>query len=295
MPGSSPKALAKARTLDADVVILDLEDAVAPSSKASARESVVAEVAKGGYACEVIVRVNGAGTPYYEDDMKAVASVASHIQGVCLPKVESAAALTDARERLARAGGSPASPAFSLPLWAMIETPKGVFNAYETVGRGFSSLKYAGLAGLIAGTSDLTKDLKARHTSDRSPMLFSLSAIVLAARAAGIAALDGVHLDIHNATEFAAHCEQGRSLGFDGKTLIHPSQIEAANRTFGPSDADVALARRIVAAHAEAASRGSGVVLVDGRLVEALHVQEALGTIALHEAIAARARARSAV
>lgn len=289
MPGSNAKALAKARTLEADGVILDLEDAVAPSAKGDARALVAAEVARGGFGRkEVIVRVNGPDTPWYKEDVAAVAGVAASapphalLSAVLLPKVESPAAVKDLRAALT-AGGAPPS----LPIWAMIETPRGVLRAGDiTEGCCGASGRAVGLRCLVAGTSDLTKDLRAKHTRDRHPMLTALSMIVLAARSApGCSVLDGVHLDLSDAQGFAQACAQGRQLGFDGKTLIHPSQIPDANAAFAPSETDVATARRRLLAHAEAEAKGAGVVVVDGRLIENLHVQEAHATVALHEAI----------
>jgi len=286
VPGSSAKALAKARTLAAaDGLLLDLEDAVAPSAKAAARALVVEAVRAGFLAgAAVTVRVNGAGTPWHRDDLEAVAAVASCLHGVCLPKVESAAPLADARAVLRHHGGAAAE---RLPLWAMVETPRGVARASAWAEQG---ARRHGLACLVAGTSDLTKELRARHTRDRAPLVTALSMVVLAARAAGVAALDGVHLDLADADgALAEACAQGRALGFDGKTLIHPGQIAVANAAFGPSPAEVELATRLVQAHADATARGAGVVVVDGRLVEGLHVQEARVVLALHAAVFARA------
>jgi citrate lyase subunit beta / citryl-CoA lyase len=299
MPGSNAKALAKARGLPADGLILDLEDAVAPAAKGDARALVVAAVATGGYGRrEVVVRINGPDTPWYADDVAAVGALAAEaarhtpgqqaqLSAVLLPKVESPRQLDDLRARLAAAGAPP-----SLPLWAMIETPRGVLRAAEIAAAGGGSGGGGGrVACLVAGTSDLTKDLRARHTDDRAPLLHALAAIVLAARAAPApcGVLDGVQLDLTDADGFASACRQGRELGFDGKTLIHPGQVAAANAAFAPSAAEVDAARRILAAHAAATAAGSGVVVVDGRLVEGLHVAEAADTVALAEAVAAMA------
>lgn len=276
MPGSNARALEKGRTLAADVLILDLEDAVAPDAKATARATVVAALAqRAAYAPrELVVRVNGQDTPWGEDDLRAVAAAGA--DAVLLPKVEGTAAVARARASLA-AAGAPAD----LPIWCMIETPRGVLRAAEIAAAD-------SVACLVMGTSDLTKDLHALATADRLPMLLALQTGVLAARAAGIAVLDGVHLDLADAPGLRAACRQGRELGFDGKTLIHPSQIEAANAAFGPGPAELEQARRIVAAYAQARAEGAGVAVLDGRLVEALHVREAERLLALAAAIAGR-------
>ena len=276
MPGSNARALEKGRTLPADGLILDLEDAVAPSAKEVARRLVVSALAAGGFgAREVVVRVNGPDTPWGRDDL--VAAARSGAAAVLLPKVESAADVRAVALALDAAGAPPA-----LRLWCMIETPRGVLAAPEIASAT------PRLACLVAGTSDLVKDLRARHTPGRVEVLASLSLIVLAARANGLAALDGVHLDLADDAGLEAACRQGRDLGFDGKTLIHPRTIDVANRVFAPDAAEIAAARRIIAAHAEAEAAGKAVVVVEGRLVEALHVAEARRVVALAEAIAAR-------
>ena len=276
MPGSNARALEKARTLPADGLILDLEDAVAPAAKQEARALVVAALAAGGYGHrETVVRVNGAATPWGADDLAAAAR--SGADAVLLPKVERAEDVRAAERALDAAGAPP-----SLRLWCMIETPRGVLAVAEIAAAT------PRLACLVAGTSDLVKDLRARHTPGRAEVLASLSLVVLAARANGLAALDGVHLDLGDDAGFEAACAQGRELGFDGKTLIHPRTIDAANRAFAPGADEVEAARRIISAHAEADRAGSGVVVVDGRLVEALHVEAARRTVELAEAIAAR-------
>ena len=276
LPASNARALEKARALPADGLIVDLEDAVAPAAKEAARAQVVAALREGGFGPrEVVVRVNGLETPWGRADLSALARAGA--DAVCLPKVESAAAVRAAEDALV-AGGAPED----LALWCMIETPRGVLAAAEIGGAS------ARVACLVAGTSDLVKDLHARHTAGRAEVLTALSLVVLAARAHGLAALDGVHLDLDDEPGLEAACAQGRDLGFDGKTLVHPRQIEAANRAFAPSAAEVDAARRVIAAHAEAVAAGRGVTVVDGRLVEALHVEEARRRVALAEAIAAR-------
>lgn len=275
MPASNARALEKARTLAADVLIFDLEDAVAPEAKPAARDAAVAAVKGGGYGPrEILIRANGLDTPWCAADLAGIA--ASGAQGVVLPKVNSA---DDIRRAEASLAGAPES----LMLWAMIETPRGVLDAHQIAAAGTR------LAGLIVGTADLAKDLRCAHPADRWPMLHALQTCVLAARAHDLAVLDGVHLDIADMSGFDAACRQGRDLGFDGKTLIHPCQIAGANAAFSPSADELARARRIVSAHAAAAAQGKGVTLLDGRLVEALHVREAQRVIAQAETIAARA------
>jgi citrate lyase subunit beta/citryl-CoA lyase len=273
MPGSNPRALEKARSLPADGLIFDLEDAVAPQAKENARTIVAAALAEGGYGSrELVLRVNALDTPWGHADLAAAARMP--LDAVLLPKVESAEgvrlslSLLDAlgaRERLA--------------VWCMLETPLGILYAREIAAAS------PRLAALVLGTSDLTKDLHAIATRDRLPLLTSLGLAILAARAHGLAVLDGVHLDLADDEGFAASCRQGRELGFDGKTLIHPKQIGAANTAFAPSAAEIAWSRRVITAHAEAAAAGKGVVLVDGRLIENLHVENARRIAALAEAI----------
>ena len=275
MPGANARALDKARGLPADVLIFDLEDAVAPDAKATARAQVAAAVRQGGYgARELLVRVNGLATEWGHADLDVVAGLA--IDGVVLPKVERAETVRDAEARLVAAGA-----AARVALWCMIETPLGALHVEAIAG---SSPR---LAGLVMGTSDLAKDLNAAHTRERLPLLTALGLALLAARAYGLAILDGVQLDLADDAGFAAACRQGRELGFDGKTLIHPKTIETANRSFAPAPDEVAWARRIIAAHDEAVAAGKGVVLVDGTLIENLHVDSARRLIALADRIAA--------
>jgi citrate lyase subunit beta / citryl-CoA lyase len=276
MPGSNPRALEKGRSLPADVLILDLEDAVAPDAKPQGREAIrQALAAKPAYGRrELVVRVDGLDTPWGHDDLAAVATAGA--DAVLLPKVESADAVRRACTVL-DAAGAPGG----LPLWCMMETPRGVLRA-EAIA------DHPRVTCLVMGTSDLTKDLQALHTGQRLPMLPALGLCLLAARAARIAIVDGVYLDLTDEVGFAASCRQGRELGFDGKTLIHPKQIEPANAAFGPSPEAVAQARRIIAAFAAARAAGKGVVVIDGKLVENLHVAEA-HRLQLAEAIASRA------
>lgn len=274
MPGSNARALEKAKDLPADGLILDLEDAVAPDAKATARDQVAAAVRRGGFGRrEVLVRVNGPDTPWGPDDMAAIAGCGA--DGVVLPKVRSPADVLAAIQALDAAGGPT-----DLPVWAMMETPQGILNAREIAGC------HPRLAGLILGTADLAKDLGCAHTPDRLPFLTSFGLCLLAGRAHGLAVLDGVHLELEDSAGLEAACRQGRDLGFDGKTLIHPRQIAAANAAFAPTQEEVAAARRLIAAYAEAEAAGRGVVVLDGRLVERLHVEQARRLLALAEAVA---------
>jgi citrate lyase subunit beta/citryl-CoA lyase len=273
VPGSNQRALDKARSLDADILIFDFEDGVAPDRKEDARRQVTAALKAGGYKAERVIRINHPTTRLGAADLKTAA--VSGCDAILLPKVETAQDVRDAALRLA-AAGAPAA----MGIWCMIETPLGVLRVQDIA---FSSPH---LKCIVMGTSDLAKDLRARHTPDRLPVLTSLSLCVLAARAAGLPILDGVHLDLDDDKGFVASCKQGAELGFDGKTLIHPKTIAGANAAFGPTKEEVDLARRIIAAHAEALKRGQGVAVVDGTLVEQLHVESARRTVALAEAIA---------
>jgi citrate lyase subunit beta/citryl-CoA lyase len=274
MPGSNARALDKGRSLPADGLILDLEDAVAPDAKATARDQIGAAVKAGGYGRrEIIIRVNGLDGPWGQADVAMAAR--SGADAILLPKVESANEV-HALDQLMQRGGAPSDMA----IWCMIETPLGVLRSAEIAAAG------GRLACFVMGTSDLAKDLQASHTRERLPLLTSLGLCVLAARAYRLAILDGVHLDLNDDAGFAESCHQGRELGFDGKTLIHPKTIEAANRAFAPSEAELEFSRRVIQAHAEATAAGKGVVVVDGRLVENLHVENARRLVALGEAIA---------
>ena len=275
MPGANARALEKARELPADGLIFDLEDAVAPDAKAAARDAVAVAVGHGGYGKrELVLRVNGLETEWGAEDLRAAAALP--LDAVLLPKVETAERIHGTMSALDMAG----APA-SLAIWCMIETPRGVLAAAEIAAA------HPRVAALVMGTSDLTKDLQARHTPDRLPLLMSLQLVLLAARAHGLAALDGVHLDLADESGFAAVCAQGHALGFDGKTLIHPKQIAPANAAFAPSPDEVTQAKKIIAAHEAALTAGKGIVVVDGRLVENLHVEAAQRTLALAQAIEA--------
>ncbi len=275
MPGSNPRALEKARGLPADGLIFDLEDAVAPDAKDSTRATVCDALKAGGYGHrETILRVNGLATPWGHDDLAAAAT--SGADAVLLPKVESADSIRQALSVLDLAG----APS-NLPVWAMMETSLGMLRAEEIAGVS------PRLTGFVMGTSDLAKELHAAHTPLRLPMITALGLCLLAGRAFGLTLLDGVHLDLADEDGYVASCEQGRELGFDGKTLIHPKQINAANETFAPDEATLAQAEKIIAAHRSAVADGKGVVVVDGRLIENLHVDDAKRQIKLAEAIRA--------
>ena len=275
MPGSNERALDKARGLPADALILDLEDAVAPNDKQIARECIARAVRGGGYGQrEIIVRVNGLDTEWGRDDVGSIATLP--IDGVLFPKVETAQDVLDAEKTLAEAG----APG-ELAIWTMAETPRGILNLDAVASAS------PRLACIVAGTSDLSKDMRVPHTVNRLGFLVPLTTCVLAARANGLDVLDGVHLNFKDLDEFRAICEQGRELGFDGKTLIHPSQIAAANEVFAPAGHEVDTARAILEAWDAARAEGKGLVVLEGRLIENLHVEEAKRTLALADGIAA--------
>ncbi|MDH0684009.1 HpcH/HpaI aldolase/citrate lyase family protein [Achromobacter animicus] len=275
MPGANARALDKARTLDADALILDLEDAVAPDAKAQARAQVAAALREGGYGRrECIVRVNALDTPWGMDDVRAVAQAGA--DAVLLPKVESPAQLAALAQALDAAGAP-----VDLPLWAMAETPLG-FLRLDAIAGGHERL-----AAIVVGTSDLVKDLHARHTPSRDETLLARSLAVMAARAHGLAVLDGVHLDLNDDAGLQDACRQGRDQGFDGKTLIHPRQIAAANAAFAPTAEELDTARKRLDAWRAAQAEGKGVAVVDGALVENLHASEAERVLALAAAIQA--------
>ena len=275
MPGSNARALEKARGLPADALIFDLEDSVAPDAKDEARQAVAAAVGRGGYGGrELILRVNGLDTSWAADDLRAAARM--KLDAVLLPKVESA---NDPRraEALLISAGAPKD----LGLWCMMERARAMLHA-EEIAASTPRLK-----ALVMGTADLSKELHAEETPLREPMITALGLTVLAARAHGLALLDGVFFDLDDMAGFERECRQGRALGFDGKTLIHPKTISAANAVFSPSAAELERARRVIAAHDVAASKGQGVALLDGRLVERLHVEAARRVLDLASAITA--------
>ncbi|NUS17535.1 MAG: CoA ester lyase [Streptomyces sp.] len=276
MPGANERALEKARTLPADAVILDLEDSVAPDAKKAARDRVAAAVAAGGYGHrEVTVRVNAPGTPWHDDDLRAAAEAGP--DAVVVPKVDDPATVTAVVAAL-EAAGAPDRTA----VWAMVETPAAMFGARAVAAASER------LTVLVMGTNDLAKELHAEHVPGRAPLLTALSLALLAARAEGKAILDGVYNDVSDPSGFEAETLQARQLGFDGKTLIHPRQIEPCNRVFAPAAEEVERARRIVEAFDQATSQGRGVVTVDGRMIENLHVEEARRLLALAAAVEGR-------
>ncbi|CAM2771226.1 CoA ester lyase [Saccharomonospora xinjiangensis] len=276
IPGANERAMEKAATLAADALVLDLEDAVAPEVKERARRRVCDAVAAAAYTGrEVAVRVNGIGTEWHDADLRAVAAVGP--DAVVVPKVGSADDVRAVETALAEAG-APGHTA----IWAMIETPAAVLRAEDIAGASDA------LTVLVMGTNDLAKELHAEPVPGRAPLLTSLSLCLLAARATGKSILDGVFNDVRDAEGFEAECVQARQFGFDGKTLIHPGQLEACNRVFTPSEAEVEHARRVVTAFEEATAGGLGVVTVDGRMVENLHVEQARRVLAVAEAVRAR-------
>jgi citrate lyase subunit beta / citryl-CoA lyase len=280
MPGSNARALEKAKTLPADGVILDLEDSVAPDAKQAAREQVCAVVKAGGFgAREVFIRVNGIDTPWHADDLTAAAHAAP--DAILLPKVSDADALEQVGRRLLDMGTDRKTR-----VWAMIETPLAIFNILSIAAEARDS--ESRLAGFIMGTNDLAKDTRARIVPGRAPMLPWLMTCVAAARIHGIDILDGVYNDLGNSDGFAMECAQGVELGFDGKTLIHPNQIEPCNTAFSPSEQEVAQARKMIAAFELPENKDKGVVSIDGRMVERLHAEMAKRTVMIAEAIAAR-------
>jgi len=277
MPGANVRALAKARTLEADGLILDLEDAVAPDMKELARQQVVAAIRQGGYGPrELVVRINALASRWGGADVAAVAGCGA--DAILAPKIESAADVLALIAALDEAGAP-----VGIPVWAMVETPRA-FLRLDAIASAHSRL-----AVLVVGTADLVKDLHARHSKERVETATARSLVVLAARAYGLGALDGVHLDLEDDAGLALACAQGRDMGFDGKTLIHPKQIETANAAFSPSSQEIREASEIVAAWRGAQAAGQGVVVVNGRLVEQLHVEEAERLLAIAETIARKA------
>jgi citrate lyase subunit beta/citryl-CoA lyase len=281
MPGSNARAIEKARSLPADAVILDLEDSVAPDGKAAARTQVMEAVLAGGFGGrEVIVRINGLDTEWWIDDLNAVAKAKP--DAVLVPKVSSAGHLEDVAERLVDISADQ-----RIRVWAMMETPLAMLNARDIAGAAKDT--ETRLAAFVMGTNDLAKDTRAKITPGRAPMLPWLMSCVAAARAFGIDILDGVYNDLGDPEGFARECAQARDMGFDGKTLIHPNQIGPCSTAFSPGDEEVAQAKKIIAAFDLPENKGKGVVQLDGRMVERLHAEMARRTVAIAEAIAARA------
>jgi (3S)-malyl-CoA thioesterase len=267
IPGSKERALDKARGLPVDAIIFDLEDAVTPDAKPAARETLKAALDQGGYGEKArIIRINGLDTEWGAEDATLLKD--ADADAFLLPKVNSAA---DVQALVDILGDK--------PVWCMIETPLGVFNALEIAA-------HPSVAGFVAGTNDLAKELGCRSRDDRLPMMFALQQMLLAARAHGVVVVDGVYNQYLDEAGLKAECEQGRDLGFDGKTLIHPAQVDIANAAFAPTEAEIDLARRQIEAHEEIERTGQGVAVVDGKIVENLHVETAKKTLAKAEAIA---------
>ncbi len=268
IPGSKPRALEKAKTLPVDAVIFDLEDAVSVEEKENARDTLAAALAEGGYGARVrIVRINGFDTPWGKDDARAAAAM--DCDAILLPKVSSPADL----DALAEVTGDK-------PLWAMMETPRGMLNAAEIAA-------HPKLQGMVMGTNDLAKELQTRFRADRLPMMAGLGLCLLAAKAEGLIIVDGVYNAFKDDEGLRQESTQGRDMGFDGKTLIHPAQVAVANEAFAPRQAEIDLARRQITAFEETEASGQGVAVVDGKIVENLHVVTAREILAKADAIAA--------
>lgn len=283
MPGSNARALEKAREIPADALILDLEDAVAPDAKEEARQQVCDAVKAGGYGKrEIAIRVNGLDTPWGAEDIKA--AVAAGPDAILVPKINSAADVARAEQALSDAGAKP-----GLQLWCMIETPLAMLNI-QSIAEA-AQKPGSRMAVWVMGTNDIAKELRAAHTPDRVPMLASLGLALIAARAYGLVILDGVYNDIKDEEGFVAVCEQGRDMGFDGKTLIHPSQVGPCNNIFSPDTETVAFARKTIEAFELPENKGKGVLKVDGKMVEILHAEIARRTVAIADAIAELERA----
>jgi len=275
MPSSNARALEKAKTLPADAIIFDLEDAVAPDAKPAARQAAATAVQSGEYGRrELIIRVNGIGTRWHDEDVSVAAQAGPDV--VLVPKVNSAAEVEQLVTALERAGAPDQTT-----LWAMVETPIAMLNALSIAQAS------PRLTGFVMGTNDLVKELYAEHVPGRRPVITGLALALLAARAAGIVIIDGVYNDVKDIDGFLAECIQGREMGFDGKTLIHPGQVEGANSVFAPSQQAVEDARGLIQAWED--GQGSGVVTFNGRMVENLHVESARRTLAIADAIAALA------
>jgi (3S)-malyl-CoA thioesterase len=266
IPGSKPRALDKARGLPADAIIFDLEDAVIPEEKVTARATLAAALAQGGYGSRMkIIRINGLDTEWGAQDAKAAAAMGA--DAILLPKVNAPADL----DALAAITGD-------VPLWAMMESPLGMLNAAQIAAHPL-------LQGMVMGTNDLAKELQTRPRADRLPMMTGLGLCVLAGKAHGVTLIDGVYNAFKDDAGHRAECDQGRDMGFDGKTVIHPAQLDVANAAFSPSDEEVDLARRQIAAFEECEATGQGVAVVDGKIVENLHVATARETLAKLDAI----------
>ncbi|UWQ80267.1 CoA ester lyase [Leisingera sp. S132] len=268
IPGSNARALEKAKTLPVDAVIFDLEDAVSADEKTNARETLGQALKAGGYGARMkIVRINGLDTPWGRGDATAAARMSP--DAILLPKVNAPEDL----DALAEITGD-------IPLWAMMETPRGMLNAAAIAA-------HPKLQGMVMGTNDLAKELQTRYRPDRMPMMAGLGLCLLAAKAEGLVIVDGVYNAFKDVEGLAAECAQGRDMGFDGKTLIHPAQVEVANAAFAPTEREIDTSRRQIAAFEEAKAAGQGVAVVDGKIVENLHVVTAREILAKADAIAA--------
>jgi citrate lyase subunit beta/citryl-CoA lyase len=273
MPAANERALEKAKTIPADALIFDLEDAVAPDAKEAARANACAAAGSGEYGRrEVTIRCNGLDTPWGADDLAAAAT--SGAAAVVIPKVGSVAQLDEVSARL-DAARAPST----LGIWAMVETPTAILDVRAIAA-------HPRVPVLVMGTNDLAKELRAAQVPGRAPLMPHLAAALLAAREAGKVILDGVYNDVKDLDGFRAECVQGAQMGFDGKTLIHPGQVEPCNEVWAPTEAEIEYARRVIAAFDEAVADGRGVVTVDGRMIENLHVANAQRTLAVAEAIA---------
>ncbi len=280
MPGSNARALEKAKTLPADALILDLEDAVAPDAKDTARNQVAEAVRAGGYGHrEIIIRINGLDTPWWIDDLEAAARAKP--DGILLPKVSTPDHLMGIADRLGDIGAE-----HSIRVWAMMETPLAILNARDIAAAARDA--ETRLAGFVLGTNDLAKETRARIVPGRAPMLPWLMTAVAAARAFGLDVIDGVFSDINDAEGLARECAAARDMGFDGKTLIHPNQIAPCNAAFSPGAAEVEQAAAIIAAFDRPENKGKGAIQLDGRMVERMHAEMARRTVAVAQAIAGR-------
>ena len=277
MPGANPRALEKAKSLSADMLILDLEDAVAPEAKAEARQVILDAVNERAYgAREVVIRINGLDTQWGHDDLKM--AVSAKPDGILVPKVISGEQVQELEKALSDAGAP-----VDLGLWVMIEMPLAILNIQEIA----AAAQHTRLTGFVMGTNDLAKEFNAIPTADRFAFQVPLGLALAAARAYGLVAIDGVYNDIKNEEGLVAECEQGRTLGFDGKTLIHPAQLEPTNRVFSPDPADIAQAEAVIEAFLQAENLGKGVIKVNGKMVELLHLEQAKRLVAINDAIQA--------
>lgn len=276
MPGSNARALEKAKSIAADTLILDLEDAVAPDAKEEARAQVASAVKGGGYGKrEIIIRVNSLETPWGAEDIKA--AVAAGPDGILVPKISAPEDVDTVNKAMEAAGAGP-----DMQLWAMMETPLAMLRAEAIAAKAAETR----MTAWVMGTNDIAKELRCAHTPERLPMLTSLGLCLLAARAHDLVILDGVYNDIKNEEGFKAMCVQGRDYGFDGKTLIHPSQVGPCNEVFAPDPEEVVFSRAVIEAFALPENKGKGVLKVEGRMVELLHEEIARRTVAIADAIA---------